>query len=148
MNAENLAGKTLQELREIARVLKIDVHPRHAQATLIDKIMQQPKAYIESAVKKIDAPAPSGPVYNTEEQVRQAIASYLTKPSFKASFPSDGTWIFQCAGAEDSGHMTMQLHKIKEKAYHVSRGARRPMAIQKPDGTYAGKYNDVVLTGH
>lgn len=121
---EELAGKPVEELREIADKLKIKLHHKAGPDNIIEKIVAQPIAYQRDAMKHVaDQVAP--PTFdNTEEQILDAIKPYL-KEGFDVKFPGDGTWIFKYKGREESGNMHIPLRVIKGKAENVSRGALR-----------------------
>lgn len=149
MNHAQLQGKNVDELREIAKALKIKPHPRAKADTLISQILQQPVAYQNKAMEH-KAQETAKPVHNnTPEMVLDAIKVFAAKEGFVADFPDDGTWVFKYKGAEDSGNLSIPLRLIKQKAESVSRGRRAP--IGAPRDTFdpiVGKgYANTVLMG-
>lgn len=142
---ESLSGKDLLELREIATKLKIKPHHNAKEATIIRQILQQPKAYVRDAMEHVGT-TPTAPVHdNTEEQVMEAIKTFVDKDGFEVEFPGDNTWIFKYKGAEESGNMSIPLRLIKQKAGFVARGRRALMSMGR-DKTYKG-YADTIIMG-
>jgi hypothetical protein len=140
---EELSTKNLDELKEIAKKLKIKSHPSIKEANLIKKILQQPQAYVRDAMKH-QAETPVAPVdHNTPEEVMEVIKTFAEKPGFEVEFPEDGTWIFRYRGAEESGNLAIPIRVIKQKAMFVARGRRALMGLGK-DNTYKG-YTDNIL---
>lgn len=129
-SSQELAQMPREKLVEIANTLKIKVHHKAKPETIIHQIMQQPVAYRNEAMSH-PADATTAPVVtNTVEQVQTAIATYAAKEGFSATFPDDGTWVFSCKGASESGNLSIPLRIIKQKAESVSRGARVPPMLK------------------
>ena len=151
MTREELELKDITEIKKIAADLNIKPHARAGKATIIDKIMQQPKAYIAEVTRHKAELSEEPTQFYTREQVEHAIRPFLQKPGFEAKFSDDGqTWHFRCKGAEDSGHMSVPLRVIVQKAQTVSGGARR-VRVHTQDhfdtGTAQGRnaYTNTVL---
>lgn len=139
----NLKDKSLNDLRVIADGLGIPIQNAAKEASLI--------AQIENKLAS-PTPAPQNevnpqtgveitPEKNTEKDVREALTTLVKqKPEFEMEFPKDGTWVFRCKGAEESGNLNIPLRVIKNRAAIVARGALRLRALgrDKRDGSYAG----------
>lgn len=139
MNREELATKSLEELRDIAAKLNVKVHHLAKEDTIINQIMQQPVAFVSDAMQH-PAQKPVAPVHNnTPEAVLTAIKHFVEKEGFEAKFPSDGTWVFRYKGAEDSGNLSIPMRVIVQKAEMVSRGKRSLLGFK--DG------NEIVMWG-
>lgn len=139
-----LKEKTLEELFAICEELGIKAHHASKEASLIKKIEAQQGHRVEDAVSKADdlkhkAEQPVVSEANTQEAVENIIEPFIDR-GLKAKFLDDGTWMFRCNGAEDSGSMTMPLRLIRNKAEQVSRGRRALPSLgrEKSDRTYAG----------
>jgi len=85
---------------------------------------------------------------NTEDEINKVCAPYLAKESFRITYPGDDTWIMQYVNKagrvtrEESGHMSVALRVIKNKAMNVSAGPIAPRAIH--DAMHGGA-SDLVL---
>ena len=149
MTREDIQDKTIEELRALCLKLNIKAHPRAGAETLIGKILQQPKAFKAAALD--DQPVSDDPTvvpFLTEQEVMDGVAAYASKDGFEVKFPGDGTWIFKCKGAEDSGSLSMPLRVIKIKAEVVSRGRRAIRGHRDFDQTNAqgrNAYTNTVL---
>lgn len=124
MNREELGGKSVEELREIADKLKIKVHHKAGAESIIGQIVSQPIAYQRDAMKHVAEKQEPPTFDNTEEQILDAIKSFTDK-GLEVKFPGDGTWYFNFKGREECGNMQIPLRVIKSKAENVSRGALR-----------------------
>lgn len=121
---EELTGKSVDELREIAAKLKIKVHHKAGAESIIGQIVAQPVAYQRDAMEHV-ATTPLAPTFdNSEEEVLSAVQSYIDK-GLVVKFPGDSTWHFSFKGREECGNMQIPLRIIKNKAENVSRGALR-----------------------
>jgi len=145
MNREELAGKSREELVTIAKKLNINPHHKASEATIIEKIMQQPVAYQDDALKHV-AEKPVAPVqHNTEDDIRNVLKPFTDK-GLELSFPGDGTWVINMRGRNESGNMQIPLRVIRIKAENVSRGPLR-LKSMGTDGTYPNSYTDHILAG-
>ncbi len=147
--AADLTGKSLEELRTIAKQLNINPHHNAKAETIAYQIMQQPQSALKAAMDPMEhkAAQPQAPVIvNTVESIRAAISEFLKKEGFVADFPGDDTWIFRYKGAEDSGNISIPLRVIKQRATIVARGAARLKSMGR-DNTYPGSYTDNILMG-
>lgn len=140
-----LHNKTEEELRGIAKELGIKVHHLAKSDTIIKQIEKQQPHRVEAADEKFlhKAEMASKPeIIHTEEEVLKFIKPVTDRigEDFKVTFPKDNTWIFECRGAVDSGHMSASPRLIKIKAEMVSRGARRLRKLDHDasDRSYAG----------
>lgn len=140
---DDLEQKTEKQLRAIAKELKVKLHHRAGTRSIIQQIRKQQKHRVEAAAviqadheQRLAEPKLS----NSEDDILQAIAPYTKIEGFIAEFPKDGTWIFTCRGAQDSGSMDIPLRIIKNKAMYVSKGRRvlRSLGRDPADQTYAG----------
>lgn len=125
MNFEHLKTMDASQLREIAGKQGLHVHHKAKNETVIKQIMESallPKS--PTPEMQHMAAQPAKPVYNhTEEDIEALIAPIKARiPQFEAIYPNDGTWIFRCKGAEESGNMSIPPRVIKMKAENVSRG--------------------------
>lgn len=136
MDKATLSQMSREQLIEIAEKLKIKVHHKAKDETIIMKIMQQPVAY-QAAAMSHPAEAPvAASLTNTPEQVMEAIRPYAEKEGFEAKFPGDGTWVFSYKGVSESGNLSIPLRVIKMKAESTARGKRGPALIKSPyDGS-------------
>lgn len=152
-----LEGKDLDWLKRLADILGIQFKDNVSVDEITRMIEAQQQHRIEAALSLIgDAPVvvaedggdpikdappkPSG--INTPDDVREAIKPITSRrEEFVAKFPNDGTWIFECLGAQDSGTLDMPMQIIKNKAIIVSRGRRGlpSHGHDKQDKSYAGK---------
>lgn len=140
----SLESKSLEELKAIAKELDIKVHHMAKGPSIIANINKQQPHRIEAAivaatgaVEKAKEPAPS----NKAEEVEKALEALKNRvPEFESIYPDDGTWIFRCKGAEESGNLDIPLRVIMMKANFISRGRRamRTMGRADEDKTYAG----------
>lgn len=133
MTREDLAGKPREELVEIAKRLKIKVHPKSKDETIIYKILQQPQAYQNAAVEP-DAKPEVKAFSNTKEEILEAIAPQLAKEGFKADFPGDGTVIFTYRGLSESVNMSIPLHVIKRQAQMAAKVKFAPSMVNDGQG--------------
>lgn len=141
---EALVAKSIDELKEIAKGMKIKFHPNVKVESLIDRINQQPQSVVRDTMKHV-AENPAAPVFdNTPDEVMAAIQPYL-KEGFDVKFPDDGTWHFKYKGREECGNLKIPLRVIRNKAENVSRGALR-LKSMGVDGTYSG-YADQIIAG-
>lgn len=145
MNKEELQALPLERLKEIASSLNITVHHKAKPETIIHQIMQQPKAYLDDAMKHVAELPKDATIHNTPEMVTEAIKEFASKEGFKVQFLEDNTWYFAYKGSEESGNMSIPLRIIKEKARFVARGRIAPKAQPGFDSLFPGKYNDPVL---
>lgn len=132
MTREELAGKSREELLAIAKKLKISVHPRCKDETIIYKILQQPEAFKAKAMQ--DDEKPKVVFNNTPDQVREAIAEQLKKEGFKAEFPGDGTVIFTYRGISESVNLSIPLHVIVRQAKSAAKAKFAPPFAKAGDG--------------
>lgn len=131
MNREELQTKSLEELKDIAQKLKVKVHHKAKEESIINQILQQPVAYQTDAMQHVSQQqAPEPLVIHTEEQVRNAIKKQLQNEDFQAIFKPDNTWTFKYNGREDSGHMSTSLRVIQIKAESVARGRLAPKGFK------------------
>lgn len=136
MNADTLKTKTRAELLEICANLNIKAHHKAKDETLIERILSQPVAYQNEAMRPAaDRIAPDHD--NTPDQVLEAIKTYAAKDGFKANFNEDqSTWHFSYRGREDSGTLKMPMKVIVMKAEQVSRGALHPPMDKDRNGPF------------
>lgn len=136
MDHATLAQMNRDQLLEIAERLKIKVHHKAKDETIIMKIMQQPVAYQNAAMEHPASAPIAASLLNTPEQVMEAISTYVEKEGFEAKFPGDGTWIFSYKGVSESGNLSIPLRIIKMKAESTARGKRGPALVKSPyDGS-------------
>lgn len=134
----NLAERPIEELREMAAKLNLQMHHKCGPAKLAEaitaKLMDKP---IDTMKHTAEQPAPV--VHsNTQEDVSAALQPYVAK-GMVLTFPGDGTMIMKCKGAEESVNLSIPLRVIKMKAGSVVQGARKPRSLGKDlmNGTYA-----------
>lgn len=138
VNLNNLRDLPIEDLRVIAAQHNIPVHHKHAKESLVDMIINKvttpPPAQPQKEMQH-KGEHPMKPVHNnTPLDVEEAIARIKAKCQEKGyEFKSDydleeGTWTFNCLGAEECGNLAIPLRIIREKAEHISKGARRPRA--------------------
>lgn len=122
ISREELLLKTREELVEIAAKFNIDPHHRSKPETIVEQILEQA---MHLNKPKESAPQKEKPilVFNTQEQVLEAIEHYLSKDGFVCRFLPDNTWYFSFQGREESGSMSVPLSIIKIKAMNVAKGA-------------------------
>lgn len=116
------------------------VHPRAKCETIArqiaDKISAPPVQQLKHPAEQQTAPVLP---MNTEADVRRACKQYFEKEGFEAIFRDDDTWHFRYRGAEDSGHMSVLLRVIRDKAMVVAGGARRLVTDSKNFDDNAGR---------
>ena len=116
------------ELRTLAQTQGIVVHHKCAPETIRKMIMDsfepQPKPQ-EAQPEKVAQPV----IELTEADVGELLKDYLAKPDFTLTFPNDGSVIMSCKGAVESIHLTSNPRLIKVRAEIVSKGQRRPLAL-------------------
>lgn len=143
MDFNELKSRPIADLRLLAAKYSIKTGPRSKVETIAKLIVEHITAPVKTSEQlKHVAELPKSPmVVHTEEQVRQAIAAYLAKDGYLATFPGDDTVIFRYKGAEESIHLSSALRVIKMKAETVSRGARKAITVKNMDG------HDVMMAG-
>ena len=135
-----------QEIRKVAQKLKIKNKPDAPIEHLEAQIAQQPMSVVAAATKEVQNYVAPVLYVNTEQEVREAISQYISKDGFIAAFYPDNTWHFKFRRKVDTGHMSMQLYKIKEKAQLVAQGGRPLMGMNEHfDKGEAKGYADNVL---
>lgn len=143
MNIDELKSRDIKELRTLAAQYSIPTHHRMKAETIAKLIVEHVTVKPHGQDMKHAAEKSKKPmIINTEEQVREAIASYLRKEGYTATFPGDDTAIFKYKGAEESIHLSTELRWIKIKAETVARGAVLPRAIK--DALHGGP-SDLVM---
>ncbi len=146
---KDLTSLSREELVNIAKSLGIKPHHKAKEESLIYQIMQQPEYARDDVMKHRAERAVAPTIHYTEEQVKEAIKPFLAKEGFTATFPGDGTWIFRCLGAEDSGTLSQPIRTIVQRAQYVSRGRFALRTRSEFDrGSAQGKnaYTNVVLS--
>lgn len=147
INAQELQGKTLAELKAIAERVGLKPHHLMKEDGLTKLILgAQPQTPPQVDPMKHPAVAtPTKPKHdNTPESILEAIKKYTENPAFKARFNTDeNTWHFECKGASECGNMAIPIRVIVAKAEFVSKGARKIFAREKP--AEGGNYSDAVL---
>ena len=144
---EELKAMDIVALREIAKRHNVPVH--HASGAekiakaIMEKMFEDTKPKIEPEHPLVKPAAPT--YHNTEEQVREAVATIVGKEGYTVQFPGDNTVIFRFKGAEESCNLDIPLRIIKMKAQNVSRGRIAPRSLGT-DGQYKG-YADTILVG-
>ena len=122
MNINELSQRDPKDLKKLALQYGIHVDLRKVDAAaiarmIVDVIQNKPKELKHPTQEPKEAA-----VCNTEEEIRAAIKPYTDK-GLEAIFPGDNTWWFKYKGAEEAGHMSVALRRIKTAAQTVSRGA-------------------------
>lgn len=131
MTHEELAAKTRPELEEICKRLKISVHHKAKDETLIYKIMQQPKAMVEKAEEE----QPKKPTFNnTKEEIMEALGDLTEKEGFKVDFPGDNTVIFTYRGISESVNMSIPMNVILRQAKIASKVKYAPRFVSDGSG--------------
>lgn len=132
MNFDELKARDVNDLRILAAKYGIKTHHRAKAETVAKQIVEfiSNKPSENSLKHPAELPAKPPMVLHTEEEVRAALGTILEKQGFAARFLSDNTWLFQCRGAEESGHMSVPLRVIRSKAESVSNGARNPRGLK------------------
>jgi hypothetical protein len=125
-----LADMSQAELRTLAQSQGIVVHHKCAPETIRKMIMDsfepQPKVQ-EVQVEKVTQPV----VEMSEADTRELLKDYLIKPDFTLTFPNDGSVVMSYRGAVESIHLTSNQRLIKVRAEIVSKGQRRPLALNQ-----------------
>ena len=138
-----LPARTAEQNRELALQMGLSPHWKAKNETIIkmicDSLTPQRPVEVSAPVKQT-----LEIVINTEQQVLDAIEPFTKRqPAFKVAFPQDGTWIFECKGASESGHLSVPLRVIKQKAESVSRGRLVPFIVGR-EGS-ATDYTSAIL---
>ena len=133
MTREELATKSRGELLELAEKLKIKVHHRTKDETIIYKILQQPVAYQNAALEP-DAKQKIQEFHNTKESVLEAIQPQLEKEGFKAHFPGDNTVIFEYRGLTESVNLSVPISVIKRQAQMAAKVKYAPKMVSDGSG--------------
>jgi hypothetical protein len=132
MNYAELITRDVADLRVLAAQYGIKTHHKAKAETIAKLIVEYiaNKPAQDQMKHPAELPQPKPSIFNSEDEIRTAIARQLEKPGFTVTFPGDDTWIFKCRGAEESGHMTTPLRVIRSKAEGVARGAINPRGIK------------------
>lgn len=134
IDLSKLDALPIEEVRVLAGQMGIQAHHKTGKEKLVNMIKEAAltpaKPQVEQSMEHVAAKPVEPVITNTPEMVLEAIKDITDKkPDFQALFPNDGTWIFKCKGAEESGNLSIPLRVIKMKAQSVSRGRMAPQSI-------------------
>lgn len=137
MTREEYLSLPREEIVEICKSLNINAHHKSKTETLVDKILSQPKAYQEDALKHPAERAKHEEEHNnTKEQVLEAIKHYSNKQGFEVSFPDEQSWAFSYRQKEDTGSLKIPLRVIVMRAEMVAQGAKLPPMDSDRNGKF------------
>lgn len=127
---ELLSPLTDQDIKAVAKSLKVEFHPRISRANLIERVSKQQGHLVEHSIsnlaQNLGECKPVETPFISQEAIEKAIASQLKKQGYRAEFDLDEkTWQFSYAGAIDSGTMCQPLKRIVQSAIAVGNGAFR-----------------------
>lgn len=133
---------SLDELKTLASMLKVNYHPNSKEDSLIKKIEAQQPHVVRDTIAKMKAKAEKQSVVHSQEpnDIIAAVRQYIDKGLEVTFNDIDDTWTFKCRGAEECGTIHQEMRRIIRCAENVSRGARVPRAIARSvgDPSYTG----------
>lgn len=126
---ETLKGKTVEELRTLAKQQGMTPHHRAKPETLARQIAEKVNAKPSNPRARQPQREAKEVHEMTQDEVRQIVPATVA-----LQFPGDGTFIMTCRGAEESMSLTASEKVIATKSRIISRGALKPVKMDF-DGT-------------
>lgn len=120
-DTSQLETMTDAELKLTAMSLGIKPHHKAGRETILKLIQAQPQYAIDQAMAPAITPLPkAAQEYQTEEQVRDALASYLNVDGFRAKF-DENTVHFSFQGKSECTTLHQPMKVIEKVAKAISK---------------------------